>query len=138
VSADLYARKSWLTTLAEISAIVALPGLVVAICQLNDGRKAQLQTEVTNDIQYSTGLLMPCWAEWKGLYYDAYSIKAVDNEFLVKVDIAQDKINITLRMLDPASEKVNVAQKIKDLMDTGRFDKIQAVVNSVLAKHHSA
>lgn len=124
--------------LLQVSNVIAtlslLLTIVFAIIQLRKNNEAQRENNLNQEVTYTMNLLLPCWEQWKDLYYQAQVLSEPDRNFLAKVGLAEDRWMVTTMVLEIDSDSSRVSNKIKSAMKKGNFKAIPLMIDTILAK----
>ena len=129
------ANKDLVTFIAEIAQILSVIALFLAFYQLYESKYLQLENNIDTEVGYTMNLILPCWKEWKGIYYDSQELKAYDRDFLEKVSIAEDRWNETLIALNIEGHAISESAYIDQLLRQGEYKKIKDKIRNILSEN---
>jgi hypothetical protein len=125
-------KKTTLTKIAEACTILSSIAIIAAIVQIRDGKRSLYESELNNNMQVTTAVILPAWTEWKKLYNEAEKLDSSDEDFLLRVALAQDNWNASIHIIRPNAAKIKVIDEVKELMYQKRYNEIKTAINSIL------
>lgn len=130
-------NKGCLKQFTDVANLLAIIALLLTIWQMRKNNHAQIESNVNQEVGYTMEMLLPCWEQWKELYFESQELDSFNSDFLSKVSLAQDRWNIILNALKIEEGKIpqNTVDEILSLMQKSDYEKITNKINQILAEN---